>query len=235
MSKRVTKSIQNKYEIMKSTQNDFKNTLYVISLIPLGKQIIIYLNPKMSNVDSIENAIVELIMVYRFVKHMINQFLQPLNISSILNLEYHKLEFWTNTFFLLGPLQVYIFFKLLFTACGNSLLIVKFLMGKAPGVLLGISILKLYIAKITDSVIISYDHDSPSNWSKDSPVDIKIQYNDIDPATTSSLSDIPNKQESEHSIFYPFYSSIISIKKLIKKSLKGAVSIIIQLIYDLFF
>lgn len=99
MSKRVTKSIQNKYEIMKSTQNDFKNTLYVISLIPLGKQIIIYLNPKMSNVDSIENAIVELIMVYRFVKHMINQFLQPLNISSILNLEYHKLEFWTNTFF----------------------------------------------------------------------------------------------------------------------------------------
>lgn len=235
MSKKDTKSMQNKYEIMKSAHNDFKNTLFLISLIPLGKQILSHLNPKMSNVDSIENAIVELIMLYRFVKHMVNQFLQPLNIISILNLEYHKLEFWTNIFFLLGPLQVYIFFKLLFMACGNSLIIAKSLIGKAPGVLLGISIFKSYITKILTSVIISNNHDLPSNLNKDSLVDIKIQYNDIDTAKPSSASNIPNKKTSDPSIFYPFYSSIISIKKLIKNSVKGVVSIIIQLIYDLFF
>lgn len=235
MSKKVTKTLQNKYDIMKRAQNDFKNTLFLISLIPLGKQILTYLDPNMSNVDSIENALVEVIMVYRFVKHMINQFLKPLNISSILNLEYYKLEFWTDIFFLLGPLQIYLFFKLLILACGNSLLIAKYLIGKAPGVLLGISILKLYFAKIANSVTFSSDHDSPSNWTNDSPVGIKIQFNDIDLKTPISPSTIPNNNKSEHSIFQPVYSSIISIKKLIKNSLKGLVSIIIQLIYDLFF
>lgn len=227
--------MQNKYEIIKNAQNDFKNTLFVISLIPLGKQIMVYLDPKMSLVDSFESAIVELIMIHRFVKHMISQFIQPLNLLSVLNFEYHKQEFWINALFLLVPLQVYIFFKLLYLACGNTMVVAKSMLGKAPGVLLGISVLKLYITKLIHSVIISNSHDLDSNsLSEGSPINIKIQYNDIE-ETLSSASNIPNKKNIQHSIFYPFYASIISIKKLIKNSLKGLVSIIIQLIYDLFF
>ena len=223
-------------ELLLDVEKDFRNTLLIIGLMPLGKQLLMFVNADSFFIHNIESIIVETILFYRFTRQVIRQFAHKLNMQSILNMEFDNIDFWTNFLFLIIPLQIYMFFKLLVMACGNSLYIGKAIMGRAQGVFLGIAIFKLYLAKILSSFQKAPTKVPQNDKSliQTSPININIQYEDFGPASTQP-KDINCSKKTSQSVFYPFSVSIITTKLLIKNTIKSLVSIIIQLIYDLFF
>ena len=221
-------------EILLKVQKDFRNTLLIIGLIPLVKQLITHLNVESFFIDNVDTLVVEAVLIYRFVRHMIWQFTQTINMGILLGFDYAKADFWISLFFLFIPLQVYVFFKILCLACENSLYVGKVLIGRAQGVFLGISLFKIYMVKLMPFKQ-SPDTTSSSNehLCETSPININIEYEDADNESVKAV--FTKKDTSSHSIFYPFSVSIVSTKRLIKNTIKQLVSIIIQLIYDLFF
>lgn len=86
-------------ELLLDVEKDFRNTLLIIGLMPLGKQLLMFVNADSFFIHNIESIIVETILFYRFTRQVIRQFAHKLNMQSILHMEFDNIDFWTNLLF----------------------------------------------------------------------------------------------------------------------------------------
>ena len=252
------KEIKNKKETMflLCKTNDLKKTLLLLVFLPIFKNINHHYNIINLNLKYLDNILVETILTWKIVFHLISQFKEEFKIDFIFDLDFKSIKFWKTVCYILIPLQIYISLKLLFIATDGIMFINKFLLTKPIGVLLGISAFKVYWNKLIMEIIeycnkstdYSYEDLNIKHFRNIKSQSIIIEYDDIDNSKkeyneetqqTSLKSTLTSKSEnisvSKNISTHPISRTILSIKKLLTTIKKLIVSMIIQFFYDIFF
>ena len=248
----IEKEIKNQKEKMflLCENNDLKKTLLLLVFLPIFKNINHHYNIIHLNLKYLDNILVEIILTWKIVFHLISQFKQDFRIDFIFDLDFKSIKFWKTVCYILIPLQIYISLKILFIATDGIMFINKFLLTKAIGVLLGISAFKVYWNKLIVEIIeycnkrtdYSYEDLNTKHFRNIKSQSIIVEYDDIDNSKEeyNDQTQHPSKKltltsTSKNISTHPITRTILSIKKLLKTVKKLIISMIIQFFYDIFF